>query len=671
MNVVEPTIEVASVEQLLSILAEAAEIEHGLMCCYLYAAFGLKTDPGDGLPPAQLAAVKRWRGAVMSVAIEEMGHLALVSNLLVALGARPHFVRQNFPVSPGYHPADFTVALAPFDRDTLDHFIFLERPEGSDLADAPGFPVGRRYARGSASARFTPAGQDYATVGHLYREISRALRQLASDLGETVLFCGHVGGQVGPDITSLPGLVVVTDLASALQAIDNIVEQGEGAPGHAEDSHFARFLAIRREYEALLAEDPDFVPSRPIARNPVMRRPPQPEGRVYVEDAGAATILDLGNALYNLMLRCLVQAYGRSDGDVSAKAALVDAAVTIMGSVTRLGQVLTTKPVGPGHPGIQAGLTFATLRGLQPLLEGASEWRILSRRLEELSAGIRDVGSALPGAEDIAASLEGLATAFGQRQAGLARPAASTPAAVPGSDATAKAGTPPPALPGAPAAATTSRDEDGAEVIDGQAIEIHYDGKRCIHARFCVLGAPEVFLANTPGEWIFPDRMDAEKLVAVAENCPSGAIRYRRKDGRPEETPPPVNVVTIRENGPLALRAEIILDGRPEGTRATLCRCGASQNKPYCDGSHVAVAFQASGEPATGDVSALAVRNGPLAVAPQRNGPNRVSGNLEICSGTGRTVSRVTETRLCRCGQSQNKPFCDGSHVRAGFRSDA
>src|SRR6476469_8126576 len=111
MNAVEPRIEVASVEQLLSILAEAAEIEHGLMCCYLYAAFGLKTDTADGLPPAQLAAVRRWRGAVMSVAIEEMGHLALVSNLLVALGARPHFVRQNFPVSPGYHPADFTVAL--------------------------------------------------------------------------------------------------------------------------------------------------------------------------------------------------------------------------------------------------------------------------------------------------------------------------------------------------------------------------------------------------------------------------------------------------------------------------------------------------------------------------------------------------------------------------------
>jgi CDGSH-type Zn-finger protein len=67
---------------------------------------------------------------------------------------------------------------------------------------------------------------------------------------------------------------------------------------------------------------------------------------------------------------------------------------------------------------------------------------------------------------------------------------------------------------------------------------------------------------------------------------------------------------------------------------------------------------------------ALAVRNGPLKVQPLRNGPLHVEGNLEICAGTGRTVARITEARLCRSGQSHNKPFCDLSHVAAQFEAD-
>jgi CDGSH-type Zn-finger protein len=104
--------------------------------------------------------------------------------------------------------------------------------------------------------------------------------------------------------------------------------------------------------------------------------------------------------------------------------------------------------------------------------------------------------------------------------------------------------------------------------------------------------------------------------------------------------------------------------------RATLCRCGASKNKPFCDGSHAAVPFVASGEPATQPSEALEHRAGKLTVAPTHDGPLAVTGNLEICSGTGRTVTRVTSARLCRCGGSSKKPFCDGTHARIGFRSE-
>ena len=141
------------------------------------------------------------------------------------------------------------------------------------------------------------------------------------------------------------------------------------------------------------------------------------------------------------------------------------------------------------------------------------------------------------------------------------------------------------------------------------------------------------------------------------------------KDGKPDEALPLVNLVAVRENGPYAVRADMQLDGERGVFRATLCRCGASKNKPFCDGSHNEVKFTASGEPPSGKTDMLAVRDGVLAIDPQTDGPLRVRGNLEITSGTGRAVARVTQARLCRCGGSGNKPFCDGTHAKIGFRS--
>ncbi|MFO0745405.1 MAG: CDGSH iron-sulfur domain-containing protein [Myxococcota bacterium] len=204
-----------------------------------------------------------------------------------------------------------------------------------------------------------------------------------------------------------------------------------------------------------------------------------------------------------------------------------------------------------------------------------------------------------------------------------------------------------------------------------------------------MLETPTVFLANVVGPWLHPETERAETIIAVAHRCPSGAITYRRKDGGPDEAAPPVNVLRVRENGPLALSADLLLDlpdavpdaaaaaathdapsaPRSIGFRATLCRCGQSQNKPFCDGAHNAARFVASGEPATQPSEPLARRDGPLVVRPTRNGPLHVRGNLELCTGTGRTVTRTTEAWLCRCGGSANKPFCDGTHAKNGFQA--
>jgi CDGSH-type Zn-finger protein len=77
--------------------------------------------------------------------------------------------------------------------------------------------------------------------------------------------------------------------------------------------------------------------------------------------------------------------------------------------------------------------------------------------------------------------------------------------------------------------------------------------------------------------------------------------------------------------------------------------------------------FTASGEPPTIDTPALESRDGPLKIKSQPNGPLRIRGSMEICSGTGRTVKRSIDEALCRCGQSANKPYCDGTHKRIGF----
>lgn len=198
---------------------------------------------------------------------------------------------------------------------------------------------------------------------------------------------------------------------------------------------------------------------------------------------------------------------------------------------------------------------------------------------------------------------------------------------------------------------------------------LFFDAKKCIHSRNCVLNRPDVFVPNVEGEWIHPERASTDELHAIADNCPSGAIRFVEND-KPAKTPL-INSLHIRENGPYALKATVQMDGEPENaTNVTLCRCGASKNKPYCDGSHSAIPFISTGEVKTLESEPLASRNGVIIVKPAKNGPLFLYGNLEVCSGTGRTVNRAEEVHLCRCGHSKNKPYCDGTHAKIGFNSE-
>lgn len=649
-----PPSRIANREQVIAMLSEAAEVEHTLMCCYLYAVFSLKTHDRDGLTDDQLAATRAWRGSILSVAVEEMGHLALVSNLLCAIGGVAHFGRPNFPVPAGVMPANMTVRLAPFDMATLDHFIFLERPEASALVDAEQFLPERVYRRGPlAQSRLMPVVQDYQTVGELYETILSTMTMLSEKLGEENLFVGSPDRQVGPDCTPLPGLLTIASLADATLAIDTIVEQGEGAPQDCGAGHFARFRAIKAEYERLLAEDPAFRPGRPVAENPVMRRPPTPDGKVWVTAPDAAALMDYVNALYIHMLRLLAQAFGRP-GDVSEKRLLVNAGAELMYALTPAAEVLTRLRAN-NTDACNAGMSFAMILSIEPL-PAESEWSILQGRFKEIVEAGRDLARIDP---DIGRSVQLVANTAAQFDRAIDARKVMQPPEPSASPSRSQDPRPTPA--------DAEDNPDG--VVDGRDVILSFDTERCVHARFCVSGAPETFLANVDGPWLHPDRSPPDLLSAIARQCPSGAITLGRKDGRPDEAPPQVNILRVRENGPLALHADLHIDGEADGYRRTLCRCGLSAAKPYCDGSHAKAAFIASGEPDSRTLHDLVERSGQLDVQPLIDGPLLISGPLEICSGTGRAVARTRSVRLCRCGGSSNKPFCDNTHARIGFRS--
>ena len=211
----------------------------------------------------------------------------------------------------------------------------------------------------------------------------------------------------------------------------------------------------------------------------------------------------------------------------------------------------------------------------------------------------------------------------------------------------------------------------GAKISEygGKRIVVRFDSHKCIHSRNCVLSRPDVFVPNAPGDWIIPDQAPPDAVAEIAHVCPSGAISYERIDGGPQEAAPKVNLVRVRENGPLAFHADLDLSGETT-FRATLCRCGASRSKPYCDGSHVSEKFSATGEPASAESQPLAKRDGRVTVTAAKNGPLLVKGNLEVVTGTGRTILRTQSTALCRCGGSSNKPYCDGTHNKIGFAAD-
>ena len=205
----------------------------------------------------------------------------------------------------------------------------------------------------------------------------------------------------------------------------------------------------------------------------------------------------------------------------------------------------------------------------------------------------------------------------------------------------------------------------------GNKIDVQWDAKLCIHIAECG-NAKSALFETGRDPWCIPDESSVSEVRDIVARCPSGALSYRAKSGL-EESPPAENTVMVAYNGPLFANGDLeIVDGPQDRPgvrfRAALCRCGKSENKPFCDNSHIKAGFQDYGSVGEKDPGQNAT-GGKLTIKSLTDGPLLVKGNLTIHAGSGRTAWRGTDAALCRCGASKNKPFCDGSHKEIGFKS--
>lgn len=207
----------------------------------------------------------------------------------------------------------------------------------------------------------------------------------------------------------------------------------------------------------------------------------------------------------------------------------------------------------------------------------------------------------------------------------------------------------------------------------GNSATIAWDKALCIHVGECVRARGDLFdLDRKP--WCSPDTSDDDNTLDVISRCPSGSLSVVFANSDKAERPTAQNTITVVYGGPLQVRGDLTIEGAPAESpglnfRASLCRCGMSKNKPYCDNSHKQAGFddagvlKESGKP-------LEQTGGPLAITPRENGPLFLSGNVRIVAADGSSAWEGTKTALCRCGMSKNKPFCDGSHRAEKWQSD-
>jgi CDGSH-type Zn-finger protein/truncated hemoglobin YjbI len=645
-------------EALIYMLCEAAELEHAIMCQYLFAAFSIKESTDEGLSAAELEAVNRWRKEISHVASQEMLHLALVQNVLSAIGAAPHLSRPNFPQPANHYPTGVRFALLPFGEPALRHFMFLERPEGMALHDADGLAAGRRAEAQVEPGDIVPRPQDFATVGHLYRSIEAGLAHLAEKFGEEVLFVGDPKAQATPEHFPWPELVTVTDLASASRAMEEILEQGEGPRGEWQHAHFGRFVAILDQYQTMREANPGFEPTRPVLTCNV--RPGERAADVpLITDPVTARCADLLNVGYEILLLTLERFFAHTEESEPELRTLAGATLQLMLQMIRpLGQLISTLPVGPEYPDQTAGASFELFYEgdyLMPHREAA--WILLEERLRETVAFCSQIQSDAGGEiatriAPIAAAVTDIADSLAQHIAERrgakvqAEDPMSAPASVEKPDVSALL---------TRAAELTGSVETDPGPEEGSLQKLFLDTAALVHAATAEVESEGGQMIDAAG-WLLES-----VLRPLVELIPSASAQSKGTENRaiPLQEEPDAKVSVEDRLWELA-------------TVATTLRCDPNPAAALVEATaalqQLALRFSTGDQRASRLSELRDMQVGlPPGIQTLADGPYLVTNAESLKDYLGRPLETIPEMALCRCGESARKPFCDGSHARVGF----
>jgi CDGSH-type Zn-finger protein len=654
-------------EELIYLLSRAAELEHGLACIYLFAAYSLKSDVSEGgMTDEQAVMVRGWRRFLSSVAVEEMGHLAQVSNLLTAIGGAPHFKRTNFPLPPSAYPFGIRLSLEPFSQETIERFVCYEMPETGILSpqqQALFDPIRSRVLAAQDALQtsleeendedesYEPFEVDFKTVGEFYHKIETGFTHIP----EEELFIGPPEAQANARFVDLSGdLVAIVDRASACAAIERIVEQGEAPTSDHPDAHFWVFDKVRTQFAEAMAQAEQtgipFEPVRPVVSNPMTHFYDDTSGGVVIGDPLTHEVADLFNVAYDTMLLILLRFFAHTEETEAELERLSRATLRLMTTVIRpLGEALTKLPIDRDRmPGRTAGPGFGYNRDVHLLPHKPSAWVFFGERLWQLAVAatkLRLIPNTPTEIQEAAAALQDLACQFAppdgprgvaakvaelkQMQVRLGRSIQASlngPYLVTNADALLTwLGERIPARPqmalcrcggsaikpfcdGTHARIGFTGQKDPKRVPDrrdtyvGQQVTVLDNRGLCAHAGFCTDRLNTVFHVGEE-PFVTPNGARMDEIIRAVRACPSGALSYA-------------------------------LDGRE-------ARDQVDQERPP-------------------------------AIEVSRDGPYRVTGGIPLKDWQGNDEPRnqgasLEHYSLCRCGHSQNKPFCSGMHWYVNF----
>lgn len=340
------TLELTSREDLINALHLAAELEHNLMCQYLFAAYSMKRSVSEGLSEVQLEMTRGWGALMTLVARQEMEHMGLVLNLLTAIGGTPYFQRPNFPQRKShYGKLGIKSELTRFDQETIRRFQEFEAPHpepGPEFCSTRGIAREEIRAQLLAPQVFTHRSAnemtaatkgaareiEFTSVQDLYVSLAAGFVTVVEQIGEKNLFNGDVSAEIwgGPNTPYGEGsmddlsqygldLIQVVDLKSAIDAIVEIVEQGEGIlapPDYIEHTHYCIYTNMLDE---MRAQKPAFDAARPVVRNPLTKMHPDitaPKEVNIITRPETREIASLFNLTYETMLLMMLYLYGSS-----------------------------------------------------------------------------------------------------------------------------------------------------------------------------------------------------------------------------------------------------------------------------------------------------------------------------------------------------------------------